>query len=97
MSKAASREVANRSADYFCACCGTKALRTNGALLSELPTRGTDSATVVDEAEQPSQTVCPSVRPSARPPVTATLLAWSPRPTRTLTVSAVESQSQPQP
>ena len=37
------------SCNYYCACCGTKALRTNGALLSALPARGTDGARAVDE------------------------------------------------
>ena len=32
------------------ASCGTKALRTNGALLSNMPARSTDGARVVDEA-----------------------------------------------
>ena len=44
--------AAARSADYFCTSCGTKALRTRGALLSELPCRGTDGASVVDEEGQ---------------------------------------------
>ena len=51
VSQAVSREAANRSADYYCAGCGTKALKTRGTLLSELPTRGTDGAVVVDEVE----------------------------------------------
>ena len=51
VSQAVSREAVNRSADYYCAGCGTKALKTRGTLLSELPTRGTDGAVVVDEVE----------------------------------------------
>jgi len=42
------REAA--SCDYYCSSCGTKALRTNGALLSNMPARSTDGARVVDEA-----------------------------------------------
>jgi len=40
------------SADYFCAACGTKSLRTSGSLLSAMPCRSTDGATVVDESKQ---------------------------------------------
>lgn len=40
------------SSDYFCAQCGTKALRTSGVLMSELPARGTDGARVVDESKE---------------------------------------------
>ena len=36
------------SCSYYCASCGTKALRTNGKLLSTLPARGTDGARVVE-------------------------------------------------
>ena len=39
-----------QSASYYCAACGTKALRTSGTLLSALPARSTDGARVVDEA-----------------------------------------------
>uniref|UniRef100_A0A7S4FCA6 RRM domain-containing protein n=2 Tax=Chrysotila carterae TaxID=13221 RepID=A0A7S4FCA6_CHRCT len=39
----------NRSADYFCSGCGSKAIRTNGVLLCELPTRSTDGAVVLEE------------------------------------------------
>ena len=38
------------SCAYYCMQCGTKALQTNGALLSTMPKRGTDGAVVVDEA-----------------------------------------------
>ena len=48
----ARRQHAAQSGDYFCCRCGTKALRTSGRLLSELPSRGTDGATVVDESTQ---------------------------------------------
>ena len=37
------------SGSYYCSGCGTKALRTNGTLLSDMPARGTDGAIVVDE------------------------------------------------
>jgi hypothetical protein len=37
------------SGSYYCCGCGTKALRTNGTLLSDMPARGTDGARVVDE------------------------------------------------
>eukprot|EP00316_Scyphosphaera_apsteinii_P008581 CAMPEP_0119300936 /NCGR_PEP_ID=MMETSP1333-20130426/2815_1 /TAXON_ID=418940 /ORGANISM="Scyphosphaera apsteinii, Strain RCC1455" /LENGTH=451 /DNA_ID=CAMNT_0007302875 /DNA_START=307 /DNA_END=1662 /DNA_ORIENTATION=- len=42
-------QIKNRSADYYCYACGTKALKTRGTLLTELPTRSTDSAAVLDE------------------------------------------------
>lgn len=38
-----------QSGSYYCARCGTKALRTAGTLLSSMPTRSTDGAAVVDE------------------------------------------------
>jgi hypothetical protein len=41
-----------KSDDYRCAVCGTQAIRTSGVLLSDLPTRSTDSAIVVDENMQ---------------------------------------------
>ena len=41
---------AAQSANYYCAQCGTKALRTNGQLLSAMPARSTDGARVVDES-----------------------------------------------
>jgi hypothetical protein len=41
-----------QSSDYYCSACGTKALQTDGKLLSALPTRGTDGAVVVDEGQQ---------------------------------------------
>ena len=37
------------SASYYCARCGTKALQTKSQLLSDMPTRSTDGAVVVDE------------------------------------------------
>lgn len=40
------------SGDYFCGACGTKALRTHGVLLSSLPCRSTDGASVVEEGSQ---------------------------------------------
>ena len=40
------------SSGYYCARCGTKALRTKGKLLSAMPSRGTDGARVVDESSQ---------------------------------------------
>ena len=51
----AKMQSANRSAAYYCSACGTLALRTKDALLSELPARGTDGAAVVDEATQLSE------------------------------------------
>ena len=39
-----------QSAHYYCAQCGTKALRTSAQLLSAMPARSTDGARVVDEA-----------------------------------------------
>ena len=39
-----------QSASYYCATCGTKALRTKDQLLSAMPARSTDGARVVDEA-----------------------------------------------
>ena len=43
------------SCNYFCARCGTKALRTNGTMLSEMPARGTDGARVVEEGAKLAQ------------------------------------------
>lgn len=64
----AKMQSANRSAAYYCCACGTLAFRTKNALLSELPARGTDGATVVDEATQLSE--MPLLPPPAgAPPV----------------------------
>lgn len=55
-----------QSCSYFCAACGTKALKTSGMLLSAMPTRSTDSARVIDEAAA-LETLLLEPIPSAQP------------------------------
>ena len=56
-----------QSASYYCAVCGTKALKTDGALLSSMPTRSTDGARVVDEGSALQQLLLDEPPPSAPP------------------------------
>ena len=55
-----------QSCSYFCAECGTKALKTSGMLLSAMPTRSTDAARVIDEAKA-LETLLLEPMPSAQP------------------------------